>query len=149
MIHSLFFAIDPLLSLRKFKALADETSPEKQQQFALVEDWVNDGTPLAGLVARECLLGWYGENQLAHRGWQIDGQVIDPHGFPPDWGGRCLAVIPHNDRIVPPDSALALATELPNYTVLRPRLGHVSMMSAANARDVMWNDVTAWIAATP
>ena len=148
-IQSLFFALDPMLSLRKFQALADETNLEKQRQFALVEDWVNDGTPLAGFVARECLLGWYGENQLAHRGWQIDGQVIDPTSFPRDWGGRCLAVIPHNDRIVPPDSALALAAILPNCKVLRPRLGHVSMMSAANAREVMWDDLANWIAATP
>lgn len=149
LIQGLFFAIDPMLNLRKFIALAHETDPEKQRQFALVEDWVNDGTPLAGLVARECLLGWYGENQLAKCGWQIDGQVIHPASFPSDWGGRCLAVIPHNDRIVPPDSALALAAILPNCTVLRPRLGHVSMMCAASARAVMWDDVTDWIAATP
>ncbi|MDI9350081.1 MAG: alpha/beta fold hydrolase [Candidatus Symbiobacter sp.] len=164
-LQSLFFAVDPMLSLKKFTALAQtyeaqtgqaqsgqsqtylsqEENLEKRRQFARVEDWVNNGMVLAGPVAQECLFGWYRDNDLAGLRWKIDGQTIDPKGFPAAWGGRCLAVIPHNDRIVPPESALALAEQLPACTIFRPRLGHVSMMASPQARAVMWDHVVAWL----
>ena len=146
-IQSLFFALDPMLSLRKFDALAHEADESKLAKFAQIEDWVNDGIPLAGLVARECLSDWYGGNILAQSTWRIDGQVIAPSEFPNDWGGRCLAVIPAKDRIVPPASALALAKKLPNCTIMRPNLGHVAMMTAAHASKLIWDDIADWIAA--
>ena len=46
--------------------------------FVALEDWLNDGVPLAAPVARECLTGWYGENQPGAGKWRIAGDTVDP-----------------------------------------------------------------------
>ena len=141
-----FLALDPALGLRKFSAFA-RLSPDSQaaQDFVALEDWLNDGVPLVRRVAEECLVGWYGENRSAADGWLRDGQPIRPE----DWIGPALAVIPANDRIVPPAGALALADRLGGpKLVLRPPLGHIGMMVGSRAQAGVWEPLAAWCSAT-
>jgi polyhydroxyalkanoate synthase len=56
-----------------------------------------------------------------------------------------LAVVPGRDRIVPPRSAEPLAAALGTATVLRPPLGHIGMMSAARAPEMLWTPIAAWL----
>ncbi len=44
----------------------------------LLEDWLNDGAPLAGPTARECLVGWYGDNLPGTGKWVVGGKRIVP-----------------------------------------------------------------------
>ena len=46
--------------------------------FVALEDWLNDGVPLAAEVARACLTEWYGENAPARGNWRIAGLAVDP-----------------------------------------------------------------------
>ena len=55
-LQGLFASIDPMQTARKFLnfALLDPQNP-KASVFVALEDWLNDGVPLAGPVAQECL----------------------------------------------------------------------------------------------
>jgi polyhydroxyalkanoate synthase len=142
MLQALFAALDPLLALRKFAAFA-HADAAAAREFVALEDWLNDGVPLAAPVARECLLGWYGANAPARGAWRIDGAAVDP--------GRLalpsLVVVPSRDRIVPPASALKLAAALPGAAAMRPPLGHIGMMASGRAPAAFWPGLIGWIRA--
>lgn len=141
-LQSLFFALDPFLGARKFRAFAaaDVESP-KALEFVALEDWLNDGVPLAAAVARECLIGWYGANEPARGEWRLGGRAVRPERV----DVPSLVVIPEQDRIVPPASAEALARALPNVTRLSPPLGHIGMMVGGKAPDAVWQPLARWL----
>ncbi|MDE1148529.1 MAG: alpha/beta fold hydrolase [Azospirillaceae bacterium] len=142
MIQFLFAGLDPLLALRKFSRYAGLV-PEGQeaQDFVALEDWLNDGVPLAAGVARECLGGWYGRNDPAAGSWRIGDQVIDPATLTLP----TLAIIPARDRIVPPGAARALAQAIPGADMLEPRLGHIGMVVSAGAPTEVWAPLADWL----
>jgi polyhydroxyalkanoate synthase subunit PhaC len=145
-IQTLFAGLDPLLVVRKFVKFAGlDPASAGAQQFVALEDWLNDGVPLAADVARECLGGWYGENTPATGRWRIAGKPVDPGEI----SIPALIVIPHADRIVPPPSALGLVTQMPSATVLRPHSGHIGMVVGAGAVDQLYKPLTAWLQALP
>ena len=134
-LQSFFAALDPLLGLRKFSKFAK--SPEDgsyAKLFVALEDWLNDGVPLSGPAARECLQGWYLENVTQLGKWQIGGQTIVPETI--TLPVQCL--IPQGDRIVPPSSASALAEKLPNAEAVSLQAGHIGMMAGGSASRVTW-----------
>jgi len=144
-IQVLFASLDPQMAIRKFAAFARlDPAGDRAEAFVALEDWLNDGVPLAAAVARECLGSWYGDN-TAHEGrWRIAGQPVDPARLTLP----SLCVIPDRDRIVPPASALALAAALQGSTVLNPTLGHVGMMASSRAERQAWTPILAWLRAT-
>jgi polyhydroxyalkanoate synthase len=143
-LQALFFALDPLLVARKFLAFA-ELAPDdpRASEFVALEDWLNDGVPLVARVARECILGWYGENTPGRGVWQVAGTTIAPDAI----AAPTLAVIPAQDRIVPPSSAAALAAAIPGAARLAPPLGHIGMIVSARAPEQMWAPLVAWLGA--
>lgn len=142
----LFAALDPLLALRKFIRFAalPEGSAE-ERDFVVLEDWLNDGVPLALPVARECLADWYGANAPGRGCWQIGGRVVIPSRV----ATRSLVVVPAQDRIVPPATAAMLAETLPAAERLAPPLGHVGMMVAREARAAVWQPLAQWLQRDP
>lgn len=141
-IQTLFAALDPLQVARKFLAFAelDPRSP-KAEQFVAIEDWLNDGVPLAAPVARECLVGWYGENLTARGQWRIAGVAVDPT----ELKIPALVVLPDHDRIVPPASAAALAAALPIATAQRPSAGHIGMVVGGGAEQLLYRPLAEWL----
>jgi len=142
-IQSLFAAIDPMQVIRKFVEFgALDPSSDRARRFVALEDWLNDGMPLAAPVAIETLAGWYGANTPASGNWRIGDAPVDPRrcGLP------SLAVIPAGDRIVPPGSALALAAALPNVETMRPAAGHIGMMVGGRAERDVWRPIADWMA---
>jgi polyhydroxyalkanoate synthase subunit PhaC len=141
-VQSLFFMLDPFSAERKFTRFAAlDPNGDKARAFVALEDWVNDGVPLAAAVARDCARSWYGDNEPARGLWQIGGETIDPKRL----RSPALVVVPSRDRIVPPNSAEPLATALGGAIVLRPPLGHVGMMSAARAAGILWSAIADWL----
>ena len=141
-LQSMFFSLDPLQGWTKFQAFA-EMPPDSSatDSFVVLEDWLNDGVPLAAEVARECLFGWYGENRPANVTWEVSGQIIDPARI----DCPTLGIIPSQDRIVPPASAQALIDIIPSATSLSPKAGHIGMMTGRHAVTQLWKPVTDWI----
>jgi polyhydroxyalkanoate synthase len=143
-LQSLFSMLDPFSAERKFTRFAAlDPNGDKARAFVALEDWVNDGVPLAAGVARDCARSWYGDNEPARSQWQIGGETVDPKLL----RSPALVVVPSRDRIVPPSSAEPLAATLCGAAVLRPPLGHVGMMSAARAPEMLWTAIADWLRA--
>jgi polyhydroxyalkanoate synthase len=142
-IQALFTTLDPLTALRKFSAFGrlDPNSAEAAR-FVALEDWLNDGIPLPGPVALECLAGWYGENTPGRGLWRIDGAPVRPEAI----RRPSLHLIPARDRIVPPASARALAERIPGAERIEPALGHIGMVVAGGAEAQVWRPLAAWLA---
>lgn len=142
-LQALFAGLDPFLVVRKFIDFARlDPHAARAHEFVALEDWLNDGVPLAAPVARDCLFGWYGANATATRRWTIGGRIVHPEAI----RVASLVVVPAQDRIVPPASALALARALPECARLEPALGHIGMVSSARAPAMLWPDMMRWMA---
>jgi polyhydroxyalkanoate synthase len=144
LLQSLFLLLDPFAAERKFVRFAG-LDPESAaaRAFVALEDWVNDGVPLAAPTARDCWRRWYAANEPGRRVWRVAGRDVNPA----ELERPALVVIPGGDRIVPPSSAEPLAAALSEATVLRPALGHVGMMSAATAPALLWTPLAHWLQA--
>lgn len=144
LIQGLFTALDPQLVLRKFLAFSRlDGDSAAARDFVALEDWLNDGIPLAAPVARECIAGWYGENTTMQGRWRIAGRTVDPGAL----ALPCLCLIPSQDRIVPPASAKALAAAIPGAETLTPPAGHVGMVVSARAERQVWTPLAHWLKA--
>jgi polyhydroxyalkanoate synthase len=143
-IQLLFVTLDPVGGLRKFSGFA-ATAPDsaEAERFVALEDWLNDGIPIPGPVARECLGGWYGDNTPAAGRWLIAGLPVAPAAIP----APSLHIIPARDRIVPPASAAALAGAMRGADRIDPPLGHVGMMTSHAAMAVVWQPLAEWLLA--
>ena len=108
--------------------------------FVAVEDWLNDGLDLPAALARVCITEWYGENKPGRGEWLVGGAPVDPAAIIVP----SLVVAPSRDRLVPADSALALAKRLPQVAVLNPDIGHIGMMTGRGAEGV-WGRVVTWV----
>jgi polyhydroxyalkanoate synthase len=141
-IQAMFHSLDPMLVPRKFLRFdkMDKKSAEAEA-FVALEDWINDGVPLAAPVAREAIFGWYGENTPVEGRWRVAGRVVAPS----EVRLPAMVLIPARDRIVPPASASALAAALPRVTELRTALGHIGMVVSENARERAWKTMIDWL----
>jgi len=148
-LQTLFWSLDPWLSVKKFgRFLGMDQQGASAREFVLLEDWLNDGAPLAGPTARECLVGWYGDNQPGRGQWTVGGKRIVPSKI----NVPALVMIPSGDRIVPPLSAAALAEPrrgFRNVTRLDLPLGHIGMVVSGRARELCWTPLIDWLKAIP
>ena len=146
-LQTLFWSLDPWLAVKKFpRFLGLDPQGEHARDFVLLEDWLNDGAPLAGPVARECLVGWYGDNLPGKGQWVVGGKRIVPGKIK----RPSLVMIPSGDRIVPPLSAAALVDPkrgLKNTTRLDLPLGHIGMVVSGRARELCWTPLIDWLKA--
>lgn len=142
LMQALFTLVDPIGVIRKFRGFA-ALEPESPQarRFVALEDWLNDGVPLAAPVARECLAGWYGANTPARRTWRVAGRPV----LPEELSLPSLVVLPGRDRIVPPASAEALARALPQAARLSPAAGHIGMIVGRDAEARLWRPLADWL----
>lgn len=142
MLQTQFAALDPLLALKKF-AQFGRMPPDSPQAraFVALEDWLNDGIPLAAAVARECVMGWYGHNSPACGQWLVAGAPVRPETL----RMPALALIPERDRIVPPTSARALALAIPGAEQHNPPLGHIGMVVSAGGEKGVWRPLAGWL----
>ena len=143
-LQALFASLDPLLAVKKFTRFA-ELTPDSPSAlgFIALEDWLNDGVPLALPAGLECLREWYGEDRPGRGEWRVGGTAIVPQEI----SVPSLVILPATDRIVPPLSAKVLAESLPKATVMTPPLGHIGMVVARDAPNVVWGKLSEWVRA--
>lgn len=138
----LFLANDPELTARKYALFAGlDTQSEAAAGFVAVEDWANDGVPLAVAAARECLVDWYGANRPGRGDWRIGDVAIRPESL----RLPTLAAVPRDDRLVMPEQATALATAIPGAALIRPAGAHVGMVVGPEAPDLLWQPLAQWM----
>lgn len=142
MLQAFFWALDPFTALKKFTQFATlSAGSEAERRFVAMEDWLNDGVPLAGDVARECLIGWYGENRPVAGRWMVDGRAVRPQ----DWTKPALVVVPERDKLVPKEGAAALLAQMPQATRLDAPSGHIGMMVGPRAEAGLWRPLADWM----
>ena len=141
-VQALFASLDPLLVVRKFLRFhALDPTGREAEKFVALEDWLNDGVALTNIVARECLIGWYGENRPALGRWAVAESLVRPEEIELP----ALCMLPTGDRIVPPASALALTESLPRCERIEPKVGHIGMIVSARARQSVWRPLREWM----
>jgi polyhydroxyalkanoate synthase subunit PhaC len=141
-LQTFFATIDPFRIPEKFIKFGLMKQDSKEAEaFVALEDWLNDGVPLGGRVAQECLFDWYLENSPQKGGWKIQGQIINPHNI------KCptLMFIPKNDLIVPPESALALGNAIPHSIIRMISTGHIGMVAGKNAMNFLYSPLSKWL----
>lgn len=139
-LQAMFVGLDPASVVAKFIRF-NELDGQDAERFVALEDWLNDGVPLTSNVGYECMVDWYGENKPAKGQWQVGGQMIDPAKV----GTPTYVIIPTQDKIVPPESAVPLQTQLPNVTIQKPDLGHVGLMASVRAAEKVWQPLKVWL----
>lgn len=140
-IQSVFAAVNEERTVHKFANFAAMRQNGREAElFVAVEDWLNDGLDLPAALARVCITEWYGENRPARGQWMVGGEAVTPGAITVP----TLVVAPSRDRLVPADSAIALARAIPGAAVLNPDIGHIGMMTGRGAEGV-WGRVAGWM----
>ena len=141
-LQTLFALLDPFGVADKYRSFSRlDPDSERARLFVALEDWLNDGIPLAAPVARETLSGWYGENAPAHGTWRIAGLPVDPAAL----RLPTFIAVPGRDRLVPPESARPLAALIAGAVLHEPTAGHIGMAAGGNAERALWRPLLAWL----
>ncbi|RYD93929.1 MAG: alpha/beta hydrolase [Sphingomonadales bacterium] len=135
-LQQIFWRIDPARTVAKFEQFAgkDPTSPEGQNYVA-VEDWANDGPPLALAAGRELMEDLMAANISGSGAWQVGGKVVDPARF----GFPLLNIISTTDRITPAASAWTGGERIALDE------GHVGMVVGRKAPNSLWSQLATWL----
>lgn len=142
LLQALFASLDPTLTGRKFRGFAAlDPGSDEAHRFVELEDWLNEGVPLAGPVMKEVLSDWYGANAPARGAWRVSDIAIEPARI----RTRTLALIPGQDRIVPPQSARALAAAIPGAVVRDVPFGHIGMIAGRSSPQRVYEPLIAWL----
>ena len=141
-LQALFAQAEPGGVARKYRAFGQmDQAGEAAAAFVALEDWLNDGVPLAAPVARETIGGWYGANSPAQLEWRVAGAVVDPAAL----RMPTYVAAPARDRIVPPEVSLPLASLIPGAVLHRPAAGHIGMTAGPRAESVLWAPLLGWL----
>jgi poly(3-hydroxyalkanoate) synthetase len=142
LLQSLFAMLDPWGVAEKYRSFGRmRPDGERATMFVALEDWLNDGIPLAAEVARACLGEWYGKNAPACGNWRIAGLPVDPGAI----AKPSFVAVPGRDRIEPPESARPLAMLIRGAVLHEPAAGHIGMAAGARAEMSLWRPLLDWL----
>jgi len=132
-----FWNLDPARTVAKFEAFAAMEGAEAST-FVMLEDWANDGPPVAEAAAREMFEGLFGDDLTGTGAWRVAGAAVDPAAL----DIPLLNIVSTTDRIVPAASAVRPGERLDLA------LGHVGMVVGARGREALWEPLAAWLSRT-
>lgn len=136
-----FWSLDPWSPIRRLMAYGRETDPARLAQMTALEDWLNDGLPLDGPVAREMLLDWYADNTPLKGLWKVHDTPILPQNINcPLW-----VCITQNDILVPTSSSLPFLAQTKGAQVVMSDTGHVGLVCGRRARERLYDPLTLWL----
>jgi polyhydroxyalkanoate synthase len=139
----LFMGTQPYSTVERFQAFGARGPAASDALFVRIEEWLNNGVPLAHNVAQQCLYEWYDLNTPYAGKWQVNGIPINPARLTQP----VLVVAAQKDTIVPPASATAFVSQLAKGTLLQPAAGHIGMVTGRRAREILWEPLHRWISA--
>ena len=133
-LQSAFWSLDPARTVAKFEDFAT-LEGEAAQTFVMLEDWANDGPPVAGAAAREMFESLFRDDLSGTGQWRVGGEIVDPAAL----AIPLLNIVSTTDRIVPDATAPAAGERLDLA------LGHVGMVVGSKARQTLWEPLAAWL----
>lgn len=93
-------------------------------EFVMIENWVNDGVPMSKNVLRTCIEGFVKNNILVRGQWRVNGISINPKVLK----SPVLCAIADNDKIAPKNSCMALYYRLKQSKLFTCSSGHIGMI---------------------
>ncbi len=141
-LQAMFVSLDPNLTANKFRTFAAMNKRSaRAKNFVALEDWINDGVPLAGPTAKDCLIDWYVKNKPGRSCWKIAGKTVRPE----EMNIPSLVIVPTQDHIVPPGTALPLVKKLPISSCLKIKAGHIGMVAGSRAKGTLYSPMAQWL----
>jgi polyhydroxyalkanoate synthase len=139
MLQSAFWALDPARTVRKFEDFAAmDPASEEARRFVILEDWANDGPPLAAAAARELFEALFRDDAPGRGEWRVGGRAVEPATL----ACPVLDIVSTSDRIVPAASAAGAGERLAIAS------GHVGMVIGGRAEQALWAPLAAWLSRT-
>lgn len=139
--QQIFATIAPMQAVRKFTRFAAETDIDRVARFVALEDWLNDPVHVSTAVARDVLIGWYGDNTPANGQWTPLKQPIDPGKI----AARTLVISGQRDHICPPQASHPLVVGLPQAEALDIATGHVGLIASAQSSALVADRICRWM----
>lgn len=136
-LQSAFWSLDPERTVAKFEAFA-AMEGERERIFVTLEDWANDGPPLAGAAAREMFEDFFVADFPGRGRWRVGGEAIDAERL----AVPLLNIVSTTDRIVPAESAIRAGERI------ELTQGHVGMVVGSKGREALWEPLAAWLSRT-
>jgi polyhydroxyalkanoate synthase subunit PhaC len=135
LVQPAFWSLDPAGAVAKYERFAGmDPDSDAARAFIAVEDWANDGPPVALPAATECFDDFFAANRPGRGDWCAD---------PAAAGKPILTVVSRTDRIVPAASAPPFGERL------EIAAGHVGMVIGSGARNQLWEPLLHWLRARP
>jgi polyhydroxyalkanoate synthase len=133
-LQAAFWSLDPARTVAKYEEFAS-LEGELARTFVMLEDWANDGPPVAGAAAREMFEGCFRDDLPGTGRWRVGGEFIDPAAL----NIPLLNIVSTTDRIVPHATAPRAGERLDLA------LGHVGMVVGSRGREKLWAPLAAWL----
>ena len=133
-LQSAFWSLDPARTVAKFAEFA-ALEGEAADTFVRLEDWANDGPPVAGAAARELFEDFLRDDLTGAGRWQVGRTTVDPAALTVP----LLNIVSTTDRIVPHATAPGAGERLDLG------LGHVGMVVGSRGREKLWEPLAAWL----
>jgi polyhydroxyalkanoate synthase len=133
-LQSAFWSLDPARTVAKFEDFAS-LGGEAAQTFVRLEDWANDGPPVAGAAAREMFESLFRDDLPGTGRWCVGGEAIDPASL----SVPLLNIVSTTDRIVPHATAPRAGERLDLAQ------GHVGMVVGSKGRAALWEPLAGWL----
>ena len=139
-LQSAFWSLDPARTIAKFQAFADMApGSEQARAFVTLEDWANDGPPVAAAAARELFEDFIAADLPGRGEWRVGGRAVDPAALP----CPLVNIVSTHDRIVPH------ATAIPVGERIDLDQGHVGMIVGGHAKATLWQPLADWLSSRP
>ena len=133
-LQSAFWSLDPARTIAKFEDFAS-LEGEAARTFVRLEDWANDGPPVAEAAAREMFESLFRDDLPGTGRWRVGGEIVDPESLPIPF----LNIVSTTDRIVPHATAAHAGERLDLA------LGHVGMVVGSKGRTALWEPLAGWL----
>ena len=133
-LQNAFWSLDPARTVAKFEDFAT-LEGDAARTFVRLEDWANDGPPVAGAAAREMLESLFRDDLPGTGRWRVGGEVVDPASLTIP----LLNIVSTTDRIVPHATAPRAGERLDLA------LGHVGMVVGSKGKAALWEPLAAWL----
>ncbi len=134
-VQSLFWAVDPLQVLKKFRKFPDVQNPDR---FVRVEDWLNGGRAVSKSVIQTCLFDWYRDNKVMNGQWSINDKIVTDKNLPRE----TFVVVANNDNLVPLESSKPLMAD---RQVIKVNTGHIGLMASDKSMEGAWKPIVDFI----
>jgi polyhydroxyalkanoate synthase len=133
-LQSVFWSLDPARTIAKFEDFAT-LEGEAAHTFVRLEDWANEGPPVAGAAAREMFESLFRDDLPGTGRWQVGGEIVMPESLSIPF----INIVSTTDRIVPHATAPRAGERLDLA------LGHVGMVVGSRGGEMLWEPLAAWL----